>query len=101
MGQINSSFCPNVNEGVPDALEELFELLTELDVNTSQKDINDWFENDGPGYEHVNDESIIGYVSRADEAEKDDEDVDEIEMDEPECPVTNKMAMDAFDTCLA
>ena len=92
---------PDVNEGMPDASEELMELLTELDVDASQKDINDWFENDGPGYEHLNDESIIGYVSKADDAEKDDEDVDEIEMDEPEYPVTNKMAMDAFDTCLA
>ena len=86
---------PDVNEGVPDASEDLMEPLTELDVDASQKDINDWFENDGPGYEHLNDESIIGYVSRADDAEKDDEDVDESEMDEPECPVTNKMAMDA------
>ena len=92
---------PDVNEGVPDASEEVMELLTELDVDASQKDINDWFENDGPEYEHLNDESIIGYISRADDAEKDHEDVDEIEMDEPECPVTNKMAMDAFDTCLA
>ena len=56
----------------------------------SQKDINDRFENDGPGYEHLNDESIIGYISRADDAEKDDEDIDDIDMDEPECPVTNK-----------
>ena len=92
---------PDVNEGVPDASEEVMEVLTELDVDASQKEINDWFENDSPGYEQLNDESIIGYVSRADDAEKDDEDVDEIEMDEPECPVTNKMAMDAFDTCLA
>ena len=66
---------------MPDASEELLELLTELDVDASQKDINDWFENDGPRCEHLNDESIIGYVSMADDAEKDDEDVDEIEMD--------------------
>ena len=92
---------PDVNEGVPDASEELMERLTELDVDASQKDINDSFENDGPGYEHLNDESTIGFVSRADDAEKDDGDVDEIEMDESECPVANKMAMDAFDTCLA
>ena len=92
---------PDVNEGVPDASEEVMNLLTELNVDASQKDINDWFENDGPEYEHLNVESIIGYVSRADDAEKDDEDVDESEMDEPKCPVTNKMAMDPFDTCLA
>ena len=51
---------PDVNEWVPDASEELMELLTELDVDASQKDINDWFENDSPGYEQLNDESIIG-----------------------------------------
>eukprot|EP00794_Sanderia_malayensis_P001923 gene1923-2180_t len=59
-----------------------------------------WFENDGPGYEHLDDERIIGYVSRPDDAAMEDEDDDEIEMVEPECPVTNQMAMDAFETCL-
>ena len=33
---------PDVNEGVPYASEEVMELLTELDVDASQKDINDW-----------------------------------------------------------
>ena len=49
-----------------------------LNMNVTSSDVEAWFQGDGPGYEHLNDQGIIELVTAAgdDNQQSDDEDGD-------------------------
>ena len=67
-------------------------LLEELNIEATHTDMDDWFKNDGPGYEHLSDRSIVDHVSKpARDAEADNDEEDDVQIGMQNVPrPTNK-----------
>lgn len=79
---------------------EIISMLSELGPDISASDLDEWFADDGPGYEHLNDQNIVEYVSvPEDGAAEIVSDEEEMPVKE-DCPVSHKAALEAFDKCL-
>ena len=73
-----------------------------LDPTSTVGDVHDWFSNDGPGYEHMDDQGIVEFVKAGpdgpQEITSDDDEHDVLIVEQPiVCPVTNAEAMQAFE----
>lgn len=87
-------------ENVP-TNDEFVEQFAELSIDMTPSDVNAWFQADGPGYEHMDEQGIIDLVT-ADPAgdESDEEDATDVVVLHQQCPISNAEAARMFDRCL-
>ena len=84
--------------------DDFVKQFEELNIDIATSDIDAWFQTDGPGYEHMDDQSIIDLVS-SDDGEmiyEDEEEADDLETTEQQlkCSVSHAEAFQMFDQCL-
>ena len=83
--------------------DDFVEQFAALNIVLAPSDINEWFQNDGPGYEHMDEQGIVDLVTASAEDMRDEEDADEnaeLSNRKEQCPVSHADAMRMFDDCL-
>ena len=84
--------------------DEFVEQFAALNIELTTSDINGWFQADGPGYEHMDEQGIVDLVSAAEDEKRDEEeDTDKNtghSTQKEKCPVSHAEAMRMFDRCL-
>lgn len=83
--------------------DDFVEQFAALNIVLAPSDINEWFQNDGPGYEHMDEQGIVDLVTAPAEDMRDEEDADEnaeLSNRKEQCPVSHADAMRMFDDCL-
>ena len=77
--------------------------LEKLNIDIATSDIDVWFQTDGPGYEHMDDQSIIDLVSSEDGEmmDEDEEKASDLETtgQQLKCSVSHAEAFRMFDQC--
>ena len=79
-------------------IEQFVSVFGALKLNVTSNEVEAWFQGDGPGYEHLDENAIVDMVTADDQQEEEEED----DEDEPSgIPrVTNTEAMECTDTLL-
>ena len=57
--------------------DDFVEQFAALNIILAPSDINKWFQNDGSGYEHMDEQGIVDLVTAPAEDMRDEEDADE------------------------
>ena len=73
--------------------DDFVEQFSELNIQITNDDVQQWMSSDGPGYEHMDEQGIVALVSPGDEAHEEEDDDDEL----PEtvrCPISHAEAME-------
>ena len=70
-----------------------------LNIILSGDDIDSWLAEDGPGYEHLDDNGIVDMMNSEDPDDIDEEEISEDDISRP-CPISHKDAMAMFEKCL-
>ena len=80
-------------------IEQFVSVFGALKLNVTSSEVEAWFQGDGPGYEHLDENAIVDMVTVDDQQEEEEEEDDE---DEPSgIPrVSNTEAMECTDTLL-
>ena len=84
--------------------DEFVEQFAALNIELTTSDIDGWFQVDGPGHEHMDEQKIVDLVLAAEDEEHDEEDDTEENTghltQKEKCPVSHAEAMRMFDRCL-
>ena len=84
--------------------DEFVEQFAALNIKLTTSDIEGWFQADGPGYEHMDEQGIVDFVSATEDEKRDEEEhTDEntgYSTQKEKCPVSHAEAMRMFDRCL-
>ena len=83
--------------------DDFVEKFAPLNIVLEPSEIDEWFQNDGPGYEHMDDQEIVDLVIAPAENIRDEEDADEnaeLSNQKEQGPVSHAEAIQMFDDCL-
>ena len=100
---LEESFMEESTECLESPLnEEFVEQFAALNIVLGPSDIDGWFQNDGLGYEHMDEQGIVDLVTAPEEDipnEEEDENA-ELASQKEHCPVSHAEAMQMHDECL-
>ena len=80
--------------------DEFVAQFSRLSMEVTSQEISAWFNSDGPGYEHLNEQGIVELLTADPNEECDEEDGAPEPDHSVNCPISHMSAMKMFDDCL-
>ena len=79
---------------------EFVKQFSRMNITLTDDEIQNWMRNDGPGYEHMDEQGIVALVSRENELDVDNEEEEDEVSQSSKCSISHAEAMSKMDDYL-